>query len=191
MPFDLTILTSKIEGVKEAFNNGNFADALIGALNTGNGLLQQRVFQNNQDVEGNGFGQYIGKKRKVRLVVSKNKTQNKRNKAIAGLSLTSYQRKRAQAGRQVLKKDLEFTGGLRRAIETQVENENAAVLEFNNVDAALIAKGQEQQIFNIRKGASGTIKGSGATKIFRLNKSEKDQVVGQGLELIKQILKSK
>ncbi len=190
MPFDLKILTDKIEGIKEAFDNGRFADALVASLNTGNGLMQQRIFQNNNDIEGNSFGQYIGRKRKARLQVSKNVTQNKRNKAIAGQDLTSYQRKRARAGRQIAKKDLEFTGGLRRTIETQVENENAAILQFNDNNAALIAKGQEAQITNIRNGGKGTTKGKGI-KIFALNTTEKEQVNEQGLELIKQILKPK
>jgi hypothetical protein len=190
MPFDLNILKRKVDGLKEAYDNGKFADALVGALNTGNGLLQQRVFQETQDVEGNTFGQYIGKKRKVRTAQTKNKTQAKRNKAIEGKFLTSYQRKRAAKGRQVDKKDLEFSGGLRRAIETQVENDKAAVIQFNNSEAAKIAKGQEAQISNIRGGGKGTTKGKGV-KIFSLNNSEKETVGEQGAELIKQILRPK
>jgi hypothetical protein len=190
MSFDLTILKKKVDGLKEAYDNGKFADALVGALNTGNGLLQQRVFQETQDVEGNTFGQYIGKKRKVRTAQTKNKTQAKRNKAIEGKFLTSYQRKRAAKGRQIDKKDLEFSGGIRRAIETQVENDKAAVIQFNNLEAAKIAKGQEAQISNIRSGGKGTTKGNGV-KIFSLNDSEKETVVEQGAELIKQILKPK
>lgn len=188
MPFDLTILTKKIEGLKEAFNNGKFGDALVGALNTGNGLMQQRVFNQNQDIEGNGFGQYIGKKHKAKLLTSKNRTENKRLKALAGQDLTSYQRKRLKRGRQIAKKDLELEGGLRRAIETKIENEKAAVLEFNNDEAAKVARGQENQITNIRNTGKGTTKGKGI-KIFGLNTSEKEQVVEQGAELIKQILK--
>lgn len=192
MPFDLQILTKKIQGLKEAFENGKFGDALVGALNTGNGMMQQRIFQETKDVKGQSFGKYTGKKRKARVLpITKNRTQNKRNKAIAGQDLTAYERKRALKGRQILKKDLEFSGGLRRAIETQIEGEKAAVLEFNNDLAAKIAKGQEQQIENIRNGGSGTTKGTGATKIFSLNDKEKETVVDQGSELIKQILKPK
>lgn len=191
MPFDVSILSKKIQGLKDAFEQGSFGDALVGALNTGNGLLQQRVFTQNTDVEGQGFGIYIGKKRKVPLVISTNRTQNKRNKNIAGLSLTSYQRKRAAKGRQIAKKDLEFSGGLRRAIETQIADEKSAVLQFNNDQAAKIAKGQEQQITNIRAGRKGLVKGEGAVKIFTLNQSEKETVIEQGAELIKQILKPK
>lgn len=196
--FDLSILKTKIDGLKEAFENGNFGDALVGALNTGNGLMQQRIFAQNKDVEGNDFGNYIGKKKKLsnrNLEVSlffeaRSKTNQKRIKANADLELTSYQRKRAHKGRQIAKKDLEFTGGLRRAIETQIENEKAAVLNFNNDEAANIAKGQEAQITNIRRGQKGSVKGSGV-KIFRLNQSEKEKVNEQGKELITQILKPK
>jgi hypothetical protein len=191
MPFDVNILSQKIEGLKEAYESGMFGDALVASLNTGNGLMQQRVFNQNTDVEGQGFGVYIGKKRKVPLVVSTNKTQNKRNKNIAGLSLTSYQRKRAAKGRQIAKKDLEFSGGLRRAIEAQIEGEKAAVLQFNNDLAAKIARGQEQQITNIRAGRKGLVKGADAVKIFTLNQTEKETVIEQGAELIKQILKPK
>lgn len=185
MPFDLTILTKKVEGIKQAFETGRFADALFGALNSGSGLMQQRVFTRNQDVEGNSFGVYIGKKRQVNIT----KTKKKR---ITGIqSLTTYEKKRVEHGRQIVKKDLEFTGALRLAIETQIENEKSVALEFNNDEAAKVARGQEQQITNIRNGQKGTTKGSGAVKIFKLNKDEKEQVTEQGHELILQILKPK
>jgi hypothetical protein len=188
MPFDLTILQKKVDGLKEAYENGNFADALVGALNTGNGLMQQRVFTQTEDIEGNTFGQYVGVKRKAKTKPTTDRTQARRNKAIEGKFLTSYQRKRAAKGRQILRKDLEFTGGLRRAIEIQAENDKAAVIQFNNSDAAKIAKGQEAQITNIRNSGKGTTKGTGV-KIFTLNKAEKETVVEQGAELLKQILK--
>lgn len=190
MPFDTTILNKKIDGFKEALQNGRFGDALAGALKTVNDTMRNRIFDSNVDTEGQSFGQYIGKKRKVKLVKSKNRTQNKRNKNVAGLFLTAYQEKRARLGRPISRKDLEFSGGLRRAIETQVENEKAAVLQFSNDFAATVAHGQENQISNIRNGVGGSTKGSG-TKIFRLNQVEKEQVIDQGTELIKQILKPK
>lgn len=198
MPFDLTILTAKVQGIKEAFENGRFGDALFAALNTGSGLMQQRIFTQNQDVEGNSFGQYVGPKSKqstrsqVRsLFLTTSKTEKKRINESAAQSLTAYERKRVNKGRQIAKKDLEFTGGLRRAIETQIENEKSVVLEFNNNEAALIAKGQEQQITNLRNGQSGTTKGTGAVSIFKLNTDEKEKVTEQGRELITQILKPK
>ena len=67
MAFDPNILPEKIQRLKEKFEGGQFADALIGAVNTGNGLMQQRIFTANEDVAGESFGQYIGKKSKTKL----------------------------------------------------------------------------------------------------------------------------
>lgn len=203
MPFEITILVNKIDKLKENFEKGRFGDALVSSLNTGNGLMQQRIFQANKDINGNSFGLYIGKKRKARLQVSKNKTQNKRNKNVAGQDLTAYQRKRLLKGRSINPKNLEFTGGLRLSIETQIggvyypltsgnittgSQEKTATLEFNNDEAALISKGQEAQISNIRGGGKGTTKGIGK-RIFTLDQSEREQVNEQARELIMQILK--
>lgn len=190
MSFDPKILSEKIEGLKEAFENGRFGDALVAAVNTGSGLMQQRIFTANVDVNGDGFGEYIGKRIIAKRIKSANRTADKRNKAIAGESLTPYQIKRASKGRQILKKDLEMTGALRRAIETQVEGEHSAILQFSNLEAAKIAHGQENQITNIRLGAKATTKGAGI-KIFKLNQEEKEEVISQGVELIKEILQTK
>lgn len=197
MSFDITILKAKIDKIKQAYDNGKFGDALVAALNTGNGLMQQRIFQTNVDIEGNSFGQYVGKKQTERqagrqvaraLFSDPTKTTRKRIKAAASLELTYYQRKRAFRGRQIIRKDLELEGGLRRAIETQIEDEKSAVLQFNNDEAALISKGQENQITNIRNGQPGTTKGDGI-RIFTFDKKEREQVGEQGVELLKQILK--
>lgn len=193
MSFDTTILSKKIEGIKEAFENGRFADALVTALNYGNGEMQQRIFTQNKDVEGQDFGTYVGKKFKVgKLPTTKNRTQAKRNKAVEGQELTYYQKKRALRGRQTVKKDLEFEGTLRKAIQDPyVEDERSAVLAFSNTESALIAHGQEQQITNIRNGKPGTTKGTGAVKIFTLDTKEREEVTEQGALLIQEILKPK
>jgi hypothetical protein len=197
MSFDITILKASIDRIKQAYDNGMFADALVASLNTGNGMMQQRIFQTNQDIEGNSFGEYVGKKQTERqagrqtvraLFGETSKTTKKRIKAAASLELTYYQRKRAHRGRQILRKDLELEGSLRRAIETQIEDEKSAVLAFNNDEAAMIAKGQEAQITNIRNGRPGTTKGTGI-KIFTFDQKERDEVREQGSELLKQILK--
>lgn len=202
MPFDIKILSNKIEKVKESFENGKFGDALVAALNYGNGLLQERVIVQNQDINGNGFGKYIGHKKGSKfqnrdvfraLFGTTSKTDRKRIKANAGIDLTSYQRKRVNKGRQILKKDLEFTGGLRRAIETQVaekESEKIAVLNFSTNEVAKIARGQEVQITNIRNGGKGTTKGVGV-KIFGFNTKEREQIDEQAVLLINEMLKPK
>lgn len=189
MPLDTTILQERIERVRAALDSGQFADVLVGALNTGNGLMQQRIFTEHKDIDGNNFGTYIGKKTKTKHTPLSNKLANKRSKAIEGAFLTSYQRKRARAGRGILAKDLEFTGDLRRSIETVVIDEVSASIEFNNTTAAQIARGQEAQITNIKIGKKGTTQGVGI-KIFTLNSSEKEQVITQAQELIAQIMKA-
>lgn len=187
MAFDTDILKEKIEKIENAFESGQYADVLVGALNTGNALLQQRVFTQNEDAQGNSFGKYVGKKTKTKLKSSKNAVQNKRNKAIVGLDLTAYQRKRAALGAQTNPKNLQLTGNLKLSIDTFAENENAAVLAFTNNEAAKIAHGQEVQITNIRNGLKGTTTGIGI-KIFRLNTTEREQIVEQGKALIKQVI---
>lgn len=199
MPFDVQILSKKIQGIKEAFENGNFADALIGALGTGVGLMEQRIFTQNKDTQGHDFGQYIGSKKKAlsatqvktAIRATKSRTDRKRIRAVAGQELTYYQRKRALRGRQIAKKDLELEGTLRRSIEVSIVEENEAIINFSNDESALIAHGQEQQITNIRNGKPGTTKGTGAVKIFTLDTKEREEVTEQGTELIKQILKPK
>lgn len=202
MPFDTEILQDKINRIKIAFENGQFADELVSAINAGNGLMQQRVFTENKDIAGNGFGQYIGKKKGraaqdrdvfKALFSTTSKTDKKRIKANANEDLTSYQRKRANKGRQIAHKDLEFTGGLRRAIETQVGEKDgnmAAVLNFSTIEIAKIAHGQENQITNIRAGLKGTTKGKGI-KIFSFNTSEKEIINEHALDGIAKILKPK
>jgi hypothetical protein len=194
MPFDINILTDKVEKLKTNFENGHFGDVLLGALNTGNGLMQDRIFAGNKDVEGNDFGEYVGKKKTLSdraqltaLFNTKGKKAKEKIRNEAILELTSYQRKRLSKGRQIGKKDLEFTGELRRSIETQAD-ERSAVLEFSNDQSALIARGQENQITNIRNGRTGSTKGDGI-KIFNLSEDERTEVIDQGQELLNQILK--
>ena len=195
MQFDLKDLESKIARVKEISAKGEFSTILIAALNTGNGLMQARVFRLNQDIEGNDFGGYIGKKvslteyQKAKLLASTtSKTDLKRIKANLDVALTAYQRKRVNKGRQILKKDLEFSGGLRKSLEIQIENEKAGILTFNTDESALIARGQENQITNIRNGLPGSSKGDGV-KIFALTEEEKKEVIDQAKILINEVLK--
>ena len=82
-------------------------------------------------------------------------------------------------------------GSLRRSIETVVENEKAAIINFSNDESAAIAHGQEQQITNIRNGKPGITKGTGAIKIFNLDTKEREEVTEQGTILINEILKPK
>lgn len=195
MAFDATILQKYVDDLKKIVESGQFADALVGAMNTGNGLMQQRIFTRNQDVEGNSFGTYIGKKTAlgrgtaIRLLSEAKRPEQKARVVRATVPLTPYQRKRVLRGRQIVRKDLELEGDLRRSIQMYIQSDKEVVLAFNTDKQALIAAGQEQQITNIRNGLPGTTKGTGAIKIFALNADEIDQVVEQGTELVLQILK--
>lgn len=193
MPFDTEILKDKIARIKQSYIDGQFADAMVVALNHGRALMKERVFTSNTDIEGNSFGNYIGAKHKAKLIKSSNRTQNKRNKVVAGQDLTAYQRKRLLKGRQIDHKDLDFEGTLRKAIELQAaekESNYVAVLNFSTDKIAQIAHGQEAQISNIRNGLPGTTKGKGI-KIFGFNETERQDVNDTGLELINEILKPK
>lgn len=195
MSFDTTILTKYVNELKKIVESGQFADALVGAINTGNGLMQQRIFTRNQDVEGNSLGTYIGKKSALgieaqkRLLSQANSTVQRKRIKRAAVPLTPHMRKRVLRGRQVVSKDLELEGDLRRSIQVFIENDKEVVLAFNTDKQALVAAGQEQQITNIRNGRPGTTKGTGAIKIFAFNGDEIDQTIQQGTELVLQILK--
>lgn len=196
MAFDLQILQRQVDNIKNAVVNGRFGDALIGSLRTGEALMKIRIFgEENKDIEGNNFGGYVGIVHKPKhettkklLSITTSRTDIKRIKRASLVELTAWQRKRANKGRQVLRKDLSFTGSLESSIETQIEDERNAILQFNNDESALIAHGQEQQITNIRNGGKGTTKGSGAVKIFTFNTDELNQIREQGIELINKII---
>lgn len=195
MAFDTKILLDKIKKLKQVVAEGNFSDAIVASLNTGNALMQNRIFGDNVDAFGNGFGVYVGIKRKsprltARLLrITTSRTDRVRIKRNAPFSLTYYQRKRVNKGRQIVKKDLEFSGGLRRSIEVEIINEKSAVVQFNDYHSAEIARGQENQITNLRNGQPGYTKGDGL-KIFAFNENERDISNQQLSILLDQIIKN-
>jgi len=194
MAFDTKILIDKIKSLKDKAASGSFSDALVAALNTGNALMQRRIFFDNVDIFGNSFGGYVGTKKlltrraKERLLFKATQTTKVRINRNAPIPLTPYQRKRANRGRQIVRKDLELEGGLRRSIEVQIINERSAQIAFNTIEEAQIARGQENQITNIRNSQKGYTTGNGL-KIFALNENEREQTNNQARELVKQILK--
>lgn len=195
MAFDTKILVDKVKKLKEVVIKGDFSDALIASLNTGNALMQNRIFGDNVDVKGQTFGGYVGVRRKSpRLVarllrITTSRTDRVRIKRNAPLSLTYYQRKRVNKGRQIVRKDLELYGSLRRAIEVEIINERSAVVQFNDYHSAEIARGQENQITNLRNGQPGYTQGNGE-KIFAFNENERDKSNEQVKLLISKIIKS-
>lgn len=80
--------------------------------------IQQRIFNENEDINGGSFGRYKSK---------------------------AYEKYRKKLGRDISKKDLQVFGNLKKSI-TKNYKENQ--LEFNAQKYALIADGQEKQMSN-------------------------------------------
>lgn len=194
MSFDTKILIDKVERFREKANAGVFSDVFFAALNTGNALMQRRIFNDNVDTEGNSFGPYVGKRKYVtkgalaKSLVGASKTTRARIKKSSLLQLTPYQRKRANRGRQVIRKDLELEGELRRSIEVQVIDEKSVAVQFNFDKAYLVARGQENQITNLRNGLPGYTIGNGI-KIFAFNEEERKRTNEQVKLLLDQVFK--
>jgi hypothetical protein len=195
MAFDSTILIKFVDSLRAKVRDGNFADALVASINTGNGLMQQRIFTRGQDVLGQSFGGYTGRKRTLSLVqqqrlllLAKNKVQKNRARNAIN-ALTPYERRRVLFGRQVGYKDLEFKGDLRRSIQVAIIDGRTVTLAFTTLLQANKARGQEQQITNLRNGRPGTTRGTGAIRIFGFSEQEKQEVKRQAEQLILQVLK--
>lgn len=193
---DLFSIRNYLNKLKQAIDSGKLGDALVSAIDYGNGLMQQRIFTRGQDILGQSFGEYIGRRRSLSLgaqqaLLIKAKTSvQKRRARLAVSPLTPYQRKRVAAGRQIGYKDLEFEGEVRRAIQRVIENERTVTLAFNNDHSGLVARGQEQQIQNIREGRPGTTRHPNPTPIFTFSDDEINEVIDQATTLIvDQVLK--
>lgn len=108
---------------------GTFSDALVAGLNAGMAVMKLRIFNQSLDATGVTLGPYYSE---------------------------SWERERRQKGRQVVRKDLEFTGTLRRSIEVVTVNNTRAEIRITNDDTADIARYQEQQIYALRNDTEPT-----------------------------------
>lgn len=147
-------IIKRLEAIKAAVApageaGGGIQDALFAALNSGRGLMKRRIFNNGEDATGNPMGKYRSK---------------------------SYEKKRVAAGRQVEKKDLQFSGSLAASIETVQGEGNSVVIAITNAENAKIARYQEQQL---------------KAPVFVLSQMEFDAVDEQGRRLIAEIIKEK
>lgn len=138
---------------------GSFSDALVGGLVAGMGLMKRRIFNQSMDADGISLGNYISKE---------------------------YRRLRLKNGRQIAKKDLEFAGALRRAIEVVSINNTRAQIRINNSELAQIAVYLEQQIANIRSGRPANSPTSQRARIFTLSDTEIAILRKNTLELLRQ-----
>jgi hypothetical protein len=126
---------------------GVFSDALVAGLNAGMGLMKRRIFNQSLAADGTSLGPYYSEQ---------------------------YERDRARAGRQIGRKDLEFTGTVRRSIEIVTVNNTRAEIRITSPSSADIARWQEEQIYNLRNGLPYDEKGAGKVPIFELNEVELD-----------------
>lgn len=157
----------------------DFSDAMFNAINSGMGLMKQRIFNKGLDADNNTLGKYIGKKGKV--TSKKYSGFKKLQKNLVGeTDLTEYEKFRVAHGRQVEYKDLEVDGGLRRSIETVKSDSGKVVIAIVNPENALIAGYQEDQV--------GRIRGTGIARIFSLSEDEYNHIQAEGKEGIRQVI---
>lgn len=130
-------------------------------MQTGMALMKQRIFNNGLDADKKPLAPYISK---------------------------GYIKKRQKAGRQVVKKDLQFYGSLIAGIETRKTTGFRSVIQFTTDKLADIGHWQEQQVANIRTSKHGRGEAT-PIDIFTLNEDEQRAAMKVGRELIKQIIK--
>lgn len=138
---------------------GVFSDALVSGLNAGMALMKRRIFNQSLDARGESLGPYYSEQ---------------------------YERDRARKGRQIAKKDLEFNGSLRRAIEVVTVDNTKAEIRITDLDQADIARWQEQQIANLRAGRNANDVSGLKVPIFELNETELDVTRTTTRDLIRQ-----
>lgn len=176
----MTGLTSNIDDLikqlqKVAQTDIDVSEAFLVGVNAAKGLMQNRIFNKGMDAAGKPFGKYKGKasnslsKAQEKRLFKDEKTKA-RNLGTQGL-FTPYELKRVMAGRQIVYKDLEFAGDLRRGILTIKDGPRKVVCAIPNEKLYLIAKGQEQQL---------------KTKIFYLSANEREVMLTNIQAAIKQ-----
>lgn len=124
---------------------GVFSDALVAGLNAGMGVMKRRIFNQSLDANGKTLGPYFSEQ---------------------------YERDRAREGRQVTKKDLEFSGTLRRAIEVVTVNNTKAELRITSDAQADIARFQEQQLYNLQNGLPANQSNGNKVPVFQFTLDE-------------------
>lgn len=184
----------------------DFSDAIFGALNAGMGLMKRRIFTNGEDAQGQPLGDYHGGETRLtgkRLsIIQEDSDREKERKKLKRVvnrivknspdeKYTEYEKERIIHGRQIDKKDLEFTGSLRKSIEAVKKDPSTVVIAIINEDDAKIARYQEQQIGNIRAGQNANKGTAEPAPIFILSQAEFDQVSTEGNRLIKEVIKNK
>lgn len=138
---------------------GAFSDALVAGLNAGMGVMKRRIFNQSLDAQGVSLGIYFSEQ---------------------------YERDRRREGRQTARKDLEFEGTLRRAIEVVTVNNLKAEIRITNDEQADIARFQEQQIYNLRNGLPANEANGNKVPIFEPSELELEIIRTTTRELLRQ-----
>lgn len=139
----------------------NQMDLLLFAGKQAEEILKDRIFDDTKTADGKLFGTYISE---------------------------SYKKKRLKKSRQISRKDLDVTGGLRNSIKLRKLKDNV-LLEFVDDKAVLIAEGQERQIGQIQSGSKVNMRSPKKTIIFKLSKKEAEEVIIRTVKELKKDLR--
>lgn len=177
---NLDDLIVRFKAVGQQAQQLDVSQALLAGVNAAAGDMDHRIFNKGLDAEGVSLGLYVGSRRKP---ISKKaaKVKKKSNiELVAGQNnFTPYELKRLESGRQVLYKDLEFEGTLRRGIVVVEETPTRVVCAIPSSKLQLIAAGQEEQV--------GAIRGGGPAPIFALSASEQETLIFNTTEILNQL----
>ncbi len=111
-------------------------DWVLFAINEAYGIFMVRVFNEGKTMSGQSFGRYKTK---------------------------AWKKKRREAGRQTVYKDLQMKGGFRDSIKRNIKKDHATIEFAGDPVLEKIADGQEKQI--------------GKGPIFKFSKAEKKEVI--------------
>jgi hypothetical protein len=152
-------LLARLALIRATIASGAFQDALVAGLNAGMGVMKLRIFNQSLDALGNSLGPYYSE---------------------------TYQRDRRRKGRQTARKDLEFTGSLRRSIEVIAVNNLLAEVRITNTFDADKARKQEVQIYNLKNNLPFDAVSGQKVPIFEFSADEVDIVQTTTRELLLQ-----
>jgi hypothetical protein len=175
-------LIEKFRVIAERASQVDIATALEAGVNAARGKMEFRIFNDGEDSEGNKLGKYVGKKTGLSAKNKKKilgKDENRKFLAGAQKAFSPYEKKRIKAGRQIRYKDFENTGTLRRGIVVLRETEKRVICAIPSAELRTIAKGLEEQ--------TGKILGKGTLKVFAASKSERQVLIDNTTEALKQL----
>lgn len=182
-------LITHFKSVAQQASAIDVSQALLVGVNAAASQMRERIFNEGKDVDGVPFGKYSGKKIKS-IKQSRKLTQKEESvkKRLLGSQsdFSEYELIRLRQGRQVRYKDLELKGDLRRGIVPVNESDTTAVINKKKVAVAIpnndlfaIAGFQEEQV--------GRIRGGGRAVIFKGSQSEKQFMIDNINEALKQL----